>query len=136
MAAENILIVDDDKNMLEVLSLRLAAEGYQVTAVSCVSECLSTVENNVFDLALVDLKLAGEEDGIDLMEKIHQAVPEMPVIILTAYGTINTAVEAMKRGAYSYLTKPFNRQDLLLQIKNGLDKSSLSREVRRLRAYP
>ena len=134
MAAENILIVDDDKNMLEVLNLRLEAEGYRVTAVSGVPEGLSAVENEAFDLALVDLKLEGKEDGIGLMEKIHRAAPEMPVIILTAYGTIGTAVEAMKRGAYSYLTKPFNRQDLLLQIKNGLEKSSLSREVSRLKA--
>ena len=134
MAAENILIVDDDKNMLEVLNLRLEAEGYRVTAVPGVSEGLSAVEHEAFDLALVDLKLAGKEDGIGLMEKIHQATPEMPVIILTAYGTIGTAVEAMKRGAYSYLTKPFNRQELLLQIKNGLEKNSLSREIRRLKA--
>jgi two-component system response regulator GlrR len=134
MAAENILIVDDDKNMLEVLSLRLETEGYTVTATPGAQDALNMVEDALFDLALVDLKLAGRENGIDLMEKIHQVAPEMPVIILTAYGTIDTAVEAMKRGAYSYLTKPFNRRELLLQIKNGLEKSSLSREVRRLKA--
>jgi two-component system, NtrC family, response regulator GlrR len=134
MTAENILIVDDDKNMLEVLSLRLEAEGYTVTATAGAQDALKMVENELFDLALVDLKLAGRENGIDLMEKMHLVAPEMPVIILTAYGTIDTAVEAMKRGAYSYLTKPFNRRELLLQIKNGLEKSSLSREVRRLKA--
>jgi len=131
---ENILIVDDDKNMLEVLSLRLEAEGYNVTATAKARDALEMVEGPLLDLALVDLKLAGKENGIDLMEKMHQVAPEMPVIILTAYGTIDTAVEAMKRGAYSYLTKPFNRRELLLQIKNGLEKSSLSREVRRLKA--
>jgi len=134
MAKENILIVDDDKNMLEVLSLRLEAEGYTVTATAGAQDALKRVENTLFDLALVDLKLAGTENGIDLMEKMHLVAPEMPAIILTAYGTIDTAVEAMKRGAYSYLTKPFNRRELLLQIKNGLEKSSLSREVRRLKA--
>ncbi|MFO7600304.1 MAG: response regulator, partial [Candidatus Desulfacyla sp.] len=134
MAKENILIVDDDKNMLEVLSLRLEAEGYTVTATAGAQDALKRAENRLSDLALVDLKLAGTENGIDLMEKMHLVAPEMPVIILTAYGTIDTAVEAMKRGAYSYLTKPFNRRELLLQIKNGLEKSSLSREVRRLKA--
>lgn len=134
MVSENILVVDDDKNMLEVLNLRLVAEGYHVTATALASEALHLANEQVFDLALIDLKLTGNEDGIDLMEKVHQVAPEMPVIILTAYGTIDTAVEAMKRGAYSYLTKPFNRQELLLQIKNGLEKSSLSREVRRLKA--
>ncbi len=133
MATENILIVDDDKNMLEILSLRLEAEGYAATATANAQDALSIVESALFDLALVDLKLAGRENGIDLMEKLHQVAPEMPVIILTAYGTIDTAVDAMKRGAYSYLTKPFNRRELLLQIRNGLEKSSLSREVRRLK---
>ncbi len=134
MATENILIVDDDKNMLEILSLRLEAEGYGATTTANAQDALNIVGGALFDLALVDLKLAGRENGIDLMEKMHQVAPEMPVIILTAYGTIDTAVDAMKRGAYSYLTKPFNRRELLLQIKNGLEKSSLRREVRRLKA--
>ena len=133
MAAENILIVDDDKNVLEVLSLRLEGEGYGVTAVTGAEEALRVSKNELFDLALVDLRLSETENGIDLMEKMQQVASEMPVIILTAYGTIDTAVEAMKRGAYSYLTKPFDRRELLLQIKNGLEKSILSREVRRLK---
>ncbi|MCG2829974.1 MAG: sigma-54 dependent transcriptional regulator [Desulfobacteraceae bacterium] len=133
MAAENILIVDDDKNMLEVLSLRLEAEGYKVTATAGAEDALKMAKDELLDLALVDLKLAGK-DGIELMLDLRRITPEMPVIILTAHGTIETAVEAMKQGAYSYLTKPFNRRELLLQIKNGLEKSSLSREVRRLKA--
>jgi two-component system, NtrC family, response regulator GlrR len=134
MSEDRILIVDDDKNMLEVLSLRLEAEGYNVTAATCTGEALDHVKDGFFDLALVDLRLGEEESGIDLMKRLHQLSPEMPVIILTAHGTIDTAVEAMKLGAYSFLAKPFNRRELLLQIKNGLEKSSLSREVRRLKA--
>ena len=134
MTAKRILIVDDDKNILEVLSLRLESEGYQVSSADRAEDALRMATDELFDLSLVDLKLSGKESGIDLMEKLHQLAPEMPVIILPAYGTIDTAVEAMKRGAYSYLTKPFNRRELLLQIKNGLEKSSLSREVRRLQA--
>ena len=133
MTEDNILIVDDDKNVLEILNLRLETEGYKVATAAEAEEALKMIKDELFDLALVDLKLSGKENGIELMERIHQDAPEIPVIILTAYGTIDTAVEAMKRGAYSYVTKPFNRRDLLMQIKNGLEKSGLSREVRRLK---
>jgi two-component system, NtrC family, response regulator GlrR len=120
--------------MLEVLRLRLEAEGYKVTATAGVEAALRAVKDELLDLALIDLMLSEKENGIELMGKIHQAAPEIPVIILTAYGTIDTAVEAMKRGAYSYITKPFDRRELILQIKNGLEKNGLSREVRRLKA--
>ena len=133
MPEEEVLIVDDDKNMLEVLRFRLEAEGYSVTTTTRKKDALVATEGNPFDISLVDLKL-GEESGIELMQELHRISPEMPIIILTAYGTIETAVDAMKQGAYSYLTKPFDRRDLLLQIKNGLEKSSLSREIRRLKA--
>ncbi|MDY6971964.1 MAG: sigma-54 dependent transcriptional regulator [Thermodesulfobacteriota bacterium] len=131
---DNILIVDDDKNMLEVLKFRLEEEGYRIATTGGAHDAIEMVENELFDLAVVDLKLSRKEDGIELMRDLRLIAPEMPVIILTAYGTIETAVEAMKQGAYSYLTKPFDRRELLLQIKNGLEKSSLSREVRRLKA--
>ena len=133
MAGEHILIVDDDKNMLEVLRFRLESEGYKVTSTNMAKDALTMAKDELFDLALVDLKI-DRNDGIELMQKLHLLSPEMPVIILTAYGTIETAVNAMKHGAYSYLTKPFDRRELCLQIKNGLEKSSLSREIRRLRA--
>jgi two-component system, NtrC family, response regulator GlrR len=120
--------------MLEVLRLRLEAEGYNVNAVSTTENALKITREELLDLALVDLMLSDKENGIELMERIHQIAPEIPIIILTAHGTIDTAVEAMKRGAYSFLTKPFDRRELILQIKNGLEKSSLSREVRQLKA--
>ena len=87
---------------------------------------------NEYDLAVFDLKLSGG-NGIDLMKSIRTVDPDLPVIILTAYGTIESAVEAMKEGAYIYLTKPFDYRELLLQVKNGIEKSKLSREVKRLR---
>jgi two-component system, NtrC family, response regulator GlrR len=134
MAAENILMVDDDKNILVVLGLRLEAEGYNVLSTGSAEDALRMAKDELFDLALLDLKLSENENGIDLMEKMHQVAPEIPVIILTGYGTIDTAVEAMKRGAYSYLTKPFDHRELILHIKTGLEKSHLSREIRRLKA--
>ena len=127
-----ILVVDDDQNILKVIKLRLEANNYRVATTLQAEAAVKIAKNKIFDLALVDFKLASK-NGIELMEELHQIDPEMPIIILTAYGTIKNAVQAMKKGAYNYLTKPFDDQELLLQIKNGLEKKSLSKEVKRLR---
>jgi two-component system, NtrC family, response regulator GlrR len=127
-----ILVVDDDRNILEVIKMRLVSGGYQVTTTGNAKEALHLAEQSKFDLLVLDLKL-DEGDGISLMEDIHQINPDIPVIILTAYGTIKSAVNAMKKGAYGYLTKPFEGHELLLQIDNCLEKNRLSREVESLR---
>jgi len=127
-----ILVVDDDINILRVIKLRLEAEGYQVTTAGKAKVALELANEDVFDFALVDLKLNGT-NGIQLMENLHQLNPEMPVIILTAYGTIKSAVEAMRKGAYTYLTKPFNYDELLLQTRNCLEKTKLTKEVKSLK---
>ena len=129
---DHILVVDDDKNILKVIKMRLEAEAYHVVTAMTAGEALKTAANDVFDMALVDLKLKGE-NGIELMEALHRTNPTLPIIILTAHGSINSAVEAMKRGAYSYITKPFDYPDLLLKIKHCLEKSMLCKEVERLR---
>ena len=128
----NILVVDDDRNILNVIQMRLEAESYRVFKALNSNQALTFLGDNDIDLALVDLRLI-DEDGITLMEDIHRANPDLPIIILTAHGSINSAVEAMKRGAANYLTKPFNYQELLLQIQNCLEKSELSKEVNTLR---
>ena len=117
-----ILVVDDDVNILKVIKMRLEAEGYRVTTAGKAKTALKLATDDAFDFALVDLKLNGT-NGIQLMEGLHQLNPEMPIIILTAYGTIESAVEAMRKGAYSYLTKPFNYDELLVQTKNCLEKT-------------
>jgi two-component system response regulator GlrR len=127
-----ILVVDDDQNILNVIKLRLEANNYCVATALQAEEAVKIAKNKIFDLALLDFKLASK-NGIELMEDLHQIDSEIPIIILTAYGTINNAVQAMKKGAYSYLTKPFDDQELLLLIKNGLEKRKLSKEVKRLR---
>lgn len=129
---DRILVLDDDQNLLKVIMMRLEANGYRVATATGAATALEIAKEEGIDLALVDLKLAGE-NGIEVMEELHQIDPGMPIIILTAHGTIKSAVEAMKRGADSYLSKPFDYHDLLLQIKNGLEKSRLSKEVLRLR---
>ena len=129
---EKILVVDDDANILKVIKMRLEAEGYQVTTAAEANTAQQLANKNMFDFALVDLKLNGI-NGIQLMETLHQLNPEMPVIILTAYGTIKSAVEAMRKGAYSYLTKPFNYDELLLQTKNCIEKTRLTKEIKSLK---
>ena len=132
MASGKILVVDDDQNLLELVKMRLESAGYEITTASREEDALEAVKGKVFNLGIVDLQLK-HQDGISLMEDFHSILPEMPVIILTAYGTIESAVEAMKRGAYSYLTKPFNPQDLLLQIDRALENRRLTSEVQRLK---
>ncbi len=128
---DKILVVDDDRNILNVIKMRLEAEGYRVVTAMDEKDALKIATDTIFDMALIDLKLQ-RTDGIELMDKLHQLSPALPIIILTAHGSINSAVEAMKKGAYSYITKPFDYPDLLLKIKNCLEKSMLCKEVERL----
>jgi two-component system, NtrC family, response regulator GlrR len=126
-----ILVVDDDRNLLEVVKMRLEIANYEVEAVLKEEEALRAVTEKAFDIAIVDLQLA-QGDGISLMEEMHNILPDLPVMILTAHGSIESAVEAIKKGAHSYLTKPFDHQELLLQIKMALENRRLSSEVKRL----
>jgi two-component system, NtrC family, response regulator GlrR len=127
-----ILVVDDDRNLVELIRMRLETAGHEVVTAFDEEEALAKAPKHVVDLSLVDLQLV-RKDGISLMEELHLISPHMPVIILTAHGSIETAVEAMKRGAFSYLTKPFESRDLLLQIEKALENSRLSSEVERLK---
>jgi two-component system response regulator GlrR len=114
------------------MSLRLSSQGYHVQAFSSSEEVLPVIRVHPFDLALVDLKLKNE-NGIDVMQSFQRINPEMPIIILTAYGTISSAVDAMKKGASSYITKPFDYNDLLRQIDTCLGKKRLCREIKDLK---
>jgi two-component system, NtrC family, response regulator GlrR len=131
MSLGNILVVDDDLNLLELVKMRLESADYEVMAVSIEEDALKALKEKVFDLAIVDLQLA-HQDGISLMEAFHRTIPDMPVLILTAHGSIESAVEATKKGAYNYLTKPFDAPELLLQIRRALENCRLSSEVKRL----
>ena len=131
MHSGKILVVDDDNSLLELIKIRLESANYEVLTAVEEKEAIEAVKKQVFDLSVVDLQLA-QMDGISLMEEFHSILPEMPVIILTAYGSIESAVKAMKRGAYSYLTKPFDTRDMLLQIERALENRRLTSEVKRL----
>lgn len=132
MASGKILVVDDDRNLAELVRMRLESTNYEVITALNEEDAIKAVQSQVFDLSIVDLQLV-HKDGISLMEEFHLILPEMPVIILTAYGSIESAVEAMKRGAYSYLTKPFEPQDLLFQIERALENRRLTFEIERLK---
>jgi two-component system response regulator GlrR len=132
MARAKLLVVDDDRNLLEIIKMRLESLEYEVTAVQDEDEARKAVTEQVFDLAVIDLQLANQ-DGISLMEEIHLMRPDLPTIILTAHGSIESAVEAMKRGAYTYLTKPFDARELTLHVDKALENRRLTFEVNRLK---
>ena len=127
-----ILIVDDDQNLVELIKTRLLAADYEVEAALDEAQARTRVQDDGFDLAIVDLRLTNS-NGLTLMEEFHELRPEMPVIILTGFGSIENAVDAMKKGAYSYLTKPFDARELLLQIGRALENRRLTAENRRLK---
>jgi two-component system response regulator GlrR len=132
MTAGKILVVDDDPNLIELVKMRLESAGYDVTATVREEDAIGAVRSQSVDLCLLDLMLT-HGDGISLMEEVHAVTPDIPAIILTAHGTIESAVEAMRKGAYSYLTKPFEPQDLLLQIERALEHRRLNSEIKRLK---
>ena len=128
----NILVVDDDLNLLEVIRMRLESAGYDVVTAACEEDALSSVRGSAFDLSIIDLQLE-RGSGISLMQEVHGINPEIPVIILTAYGSVESAVEAMQKGAHNYLTKPFDHRELLLQIGRALENRRLGTEIKRLK---
>jgi len=131
MIPARILVVDDDTHLLELIKIRLEAVPYEVIPACSAEKAIEAAREKLPDLSLLDLQL-GNESGISLMQQIHTLLPEMPVIIITGYGSVESAVEAMQKGAYSYLTKPVDHRDLLLQIERGLEKTRLTSEIKRL----
>ncbi|MGH7278223.1 MAG: response regulator, partial [Candidatus Rokuibacteriota bacterium] len=127
----SVLIVDDDAAILEVLEMRLVAMGFEVTATADPHRAIASVAHGQYDLALVDLRM-DPMDGIALMEAVHREQPRLPVIIMTAHGTIETAVDAVQRGAFDYLTKPFMRDELRAKIARALSMRRWARDRERL----
>ena len=113
------MLVDDDPDLLRLLAIRLKANGYGVTAVDSAQRALASISASRPDLVLTDLRMAGM-DGMALFQEIQSAYPGLPVIILTAHGTIPDAVTAVKRGVFGYLTKPYDADELLGQIQRAL----------------
>jgi two-component system response regulator GlrR len=133
MPGEKILVVDDDHGLLTLMKVRLESAGYQAVMAEGGEQALGLAQDEIYDMAIVDLKLSGM-NGINLLERLLLLHPHLPVIILTAHGSIASAVEATKKGAYDYLTKPFDPKDLLHRIEKGLEVRRLRGEVEQLRS--
>ncbi len=125
----SILIVDDEKGQREILNVILKKEGYDIVDVPGVREALDQLEKREFDLILTDLKMQGQS-GLDLLEKVLADDPQQCVILMTAHGTVDSAVEAMKMGAFDYLEKPLERDNLLLTLRRAFERISLVHENR------
>lgn len=127
-----VVAVDDDPEMVSVLSDVLGAAGYRVVATGTGNEALEAVRREYPDLLISDLKMAGMT-GHQLQRELKKFVPDLPVIVITGFGSIRTAVESMRLGAFDYLTKPFSNDELLLVVERALRDRELKTEVRRLR---
>ncbi len=132
MEKEHILVVDDEEGLLHLVKMRLTAMGFAVTGCTTGHEALAAAKKDRFDLAITDLRL-GSEDGLDVTEELLRIHPGLPVIILTAHGSIPNAVEAMQRGAFGYLTKPFDDKELKAKIEDGLSPQRMRGEIQRLK---
>ncbi len=126
-----ILVVDDEKNYLVVLETLLRSEGYEVITADNAKDALEIVLESDVDLVLTDMKMPGIS-GMELLETIKRRKPDIPVIMMTAYGTIEMAVEAMKKNAYDYITKPFKNEELKRTIRKAIENYTLLKENRRL----
>lgn len=131
---ETILIVDDEKNYTLILSAVLQDVGYDTLTANSGAEALEILNhaNADVDLVLTDMKMP-VMDGIELLEKIKAINPHLPVIMMTAYGTVEKAVEAMQKGAYNYILKPFDNEGLIIFVKKAIDMYHVVKENLRLR---
>ncbi len=127
-----ILVVDDHVEMTRLLADRLADAGYTVDVASSYGEAMAQLKANKPDAVLTDLRMEGQ-DGFDVLEAVHVVDPELPVLIMTAFGAIETAIAAIKRGAYHYVTKPFQLDEVLVYLTRAVAERSLRAENRTLR---
>ncbi|HSE84219.1 MAG TPA: sigma-54 dependent transcriptional regulator, partial [Thermodesulfobacteriota bacterium] len=127
-----ILVVDDEPGMRDFLEIMLQKEGYIVETAPDGLSAIERIENTLFDLCIADIQMP-KMNGIELLKRIGEKSPETTVIMITAFASYETAIEAMKLGAYDYITKPFKIDEIKLVIKKALDKKRLERENLRLR---
>ncbi len=133
MSLKSILIVDDETDMLHLLKRALEPDlNCRVETASSGKAALEKIDEDHFDLVLADIKMPGM-DGLALLHRIKENMPDLTVVMMTAHGSIDTAVEAIKMGAYDFITKPFDHDSLLVRLEKALERSSLIRENTRLK---
>jgi len=131
--AEKILIVDDEPDMLKLLSMILRERtSYAVTTTNNPVEALDLAKKERFDIVISDLKMPGL-DGIELIDAIKKVDEDIPIIIMTAYGTVESATEAIQKGGFDFITKPFRKEQILFTIDKALKWLKVQRENRELR---
>ena len=133
MEKAKILIAEDEKTQRDLLEGFLKKEGFSVETASNGRQAIEKIERDFFDIAFLDYKMP-ELDGLQTLHEIRKRFPDLPVVMMTAYGTVETAVASMKEGALDYLTKPIDLDELLLIIQKVLERSTLIRENRELKA--
>ena len=132
MNRKKVLVIDDDASLRRVMEMQLEEIGCDVVAVASGNEALAALEEVTPALVITDLRIPGMS-GMDLLKLLRADHPELTVIMVTAYGTVRTAVEAMKAGAYDYITKPIDYDELALVVNRALEHQQLLEEVRNLR---
>jgi DNA-binding NtrC family response regulator len=130
---EKILIVDDEPDMLKLLSMIIKEKTpYEVTTTNNPLEALELAKKGGFDLVITDLKMPGL-DGMELLDAIKRVDEDIPLIIITAYGTVEAAAEAMQKGGFDFITKPFRKEHILFTIDKAMKWLKLERENRMLK---
>ncbi len=124
MKKGQILVIDDEKSQRDILKVILRTEGYGVQTAGSATEALRMFEEDAFDLILSDLKMP-DNDGLFILDRLFKINPAVCIIIMTAHGTIDSAVEAIKKGAFDYLTKPLDREELLISVARAFEKLNL-----------
>ncbi len=129
---QKILIVDDEKSIRESLQMILEYEGYETLFAQSGKQALQTLEDEPVDLVMLDIKMPGM-DGLEVLDEIRTMDADLPVIMISGHGTIETAVESTKKGAYDFLEKPLDRDKVLVTIRNALRQRKLSKEYREIK---
>jgi len=128
-----LAVLDDEQRMADIISMVLRREGYSVDTFTDPLAALAELEKQPFDLLLTDLRMP-ELDGVEVLRRAREILPELPIILITAHATVPTAIEAMRAGAFDYVEKPFDNTELKTLVKRALDVTRLSRENRYLRS--
>ncbi|AEB08191.1 sigma-54-dependent transcriptional regulator [Desulfobacca acetoxidans] len=132
---ERILVVDDEPNMLRLLKAIITGKtSYEVVTTNNPLEVSKLLQEELFDLLITDLKMP-LLDGMDLIDTVKKMDPTLPIIMITAYGTIETAEEAIQKGAYDYITKPFRQEAILITLKRALEWRKMQKELKALKGH-
>ena len=127
-----VLVVDDEKSILDLAQASLSKAGHDVKCEMTMADALRQVRSSDIDVVLTDLRI-GEESGLELCEQAIALRPDIPVVVMTGYTTIDAAIGALRAGAYDFITKPFKRAEVLRRVRRAMEKQMLLLENRRLR---